>query len=178
MLQQPCGCFEQTSSSNYPNVMILRYLKQQAIAEPRIMERAAHLIDDGYKRLIGFETKSQGYEWFGAVPAHEALSAYGLVEFLDMKEIYDVDGEMINRTAAWLRSRRDGKGGYLRDPKSLDSFGAASPEVTSAYITYSLTEAKQGDLEREIDASARLGSETRDAYLLSLVANTLLNSGR
>ena len=41
MLQQPSGCFERTSSTNYPNVMILRYLKQQNLSDPRIMERAA-----------------------------------------------------------------------------------------------------------------------------------------
>ncbi len=178
MLQQPSGCFEQTSSTNYPNVMILRYLKQQNIQDPRIMERAAKLIDDGYKRLVSFETKEKGYEWFGGLPAHEALTAYGLLEFLDMKEISDVDGEMVARTMTWLSARRDGKGGYKRDPKSLDSFGAASPEVTNAYITYSLTEAKQSGLDAEIEASARLASETRDAYLLSLVTNTLLNAGR
>ena len=178
MLQQPSGCFEQTSSTNYPNVMILRYLKQQSINDPRIMERAAKLIDDGYKRLVSFETKEKGYEWFGGLPAHEALTAYGLLEFLDMKEIADVDGQMLTRTMTWLSARRDGKGGYRRDPKALDSFGAASPEVTNAYITYSLTEAKQSGLDPEIEASARLASETRDAYLLSLATNTLLNVGR
>jgi uncharacterized protein YfaS (alpha-2-macroglobulin family) len=178
MLQQPSGCFEQTSSTNYPNVMILRYLKQQSLNDPRIMERAAKLIDDGYKRLVSFETKEKGYEWFGGMPAHEALTAYGLLEFLDMKEVFDVDGEMVNRTSAWLRARRDGKGGYQRDPKALDSFGAASPEVTNAYITYSLTEAKQTGLDPEIEAAARLASETRDTYLLSLAVNTLLNVGR
>ncbi|PSM32291.1 MG2 domain-containing protein [Haliangium sp. UPWRP_2] len=178
MLQQPSGCFEQTSSTNYPNVMILRYLKQQNLSDPRIMERAAKLIDDGYKRLVSFETKEKGYEWFGGLPAHEALSAYGLLEFLDMKEIFDVDGEMVSRTTLWLRSRRDGKGGYLRDAKALDSFGGASPEVTNAYITYSLTEAKQTGLDAEIEAASRLAGETRDAYLLSLAVNTLLNAGR
>src|SRR5262249_28244654 len=31
MLQEPGGCFEQTSSTNYPNVMILQYLKSHGI---------------------------------------------------------------------------------------------------------------------------------------------------
>ena len=33
---------------------------------------------DGYKRLIGFETSTKGYEWFGESPGHEALTAYGI----------------------------------------------------------------------------------------------------
>jgi uncharacterized protein YfaS (alpha-2-macroglobulin family) len=68
MLRQPAGCFEQTSSVNYPNVMILRYLKEQGIADPRLVGKASHLIDDGYKKLVGFETPQKGYEWFGSAP--------------------------------------------------------------------------------------------------------------
>ena len=52
-----------------------------------------------------------------------------------------VDDDMVARTVTWLRARRDGKGGYQRNARALDSFGRASPEVTNAYITYSLTEA-------------------------------------
>ncbi len=179
MLREPSGCFEQTSSTNYPNVMILRYLKQNNLQDPQILERASKYVDQGYKRLVGFETKDQGYEWFGSVPPHEALSAYGLVEFLDMKEIYpEVDSQMVDRTAKWLRGRRDGKGGYLRDAKQLDSFGGASPAVTNAYITWSLTEAKQKDLDTEINESARLATSSGDAYLLALYANTLANAGK
>src|SRR5262249_27075303 len=28
LLREPCGCFEQSSTSNYPNVLILNYLKE------------------------------------------------------------------------------------------------------------------------------------------------------
>ena len=36
-------------------------------------------LKDGYNKLITFETKKNGYEWFGETPAHEALTAYGLM---------------------------------------------------------------------------------------------------
>ena len=45
----------------------------------------------GYKLLTGYETKQKGYEWFGQTPGHEALTAYGLMEFADMAKVYDVD---------------------------------------------------------------------------------------
>ena len=32
---------------------------------------------------------------------------------------------MLERTRAWLLSRRDGKGGYERKDQQLDSFGGA-----------------------------------------------------
>ncbi len=179
MLRQPSGCFEQTSSTNYPNVMISTYLEKNNIAAPDISARAQQLMDSGYKKLVGFETKEKGYEWFGGAPGHEALTAYGLLEFLDMKAVYSgVDDAMITRTAEWLKKRRDGKGGYQRNGRALDSFGGASPDVTNAYITWALSEAKTKGIDTEVKAELKRAQTTTDAYLLALSANTLFNAGQ
>ena len=176
MLRQPSGCFEQASSSNYPNVMVMRYLKEHDVDDVALLRRSKSLLDAGYNKLVGYESPKKGYEWFGGNPGHEALTAYGLLEFVDMKAVHGgVDEAMINRTAAWLKGRRDGKGGFKMNPKALDSFGRASAEVTAAYIVYSLTEAGITDIPNEIAAQARLAAGTQDPYLLSLAANTLLN---
>jgi alpha-2-macroglobulin-like protein len=178
MLRQPSGCFEQTSSTNYPNVMILSYMERNDVADAALVERASGLLHSGYRKLVSFESPDKGYEWFGGNPGHEALTAYGLLQFIDMRGVYkDVDGGMIDRTAAWLRSRRDGKGGFLRNDRALDSFGRASPEVTNAYIMYALSEAGlTNDLPAEMQKQSQLGASTQDQYLLALAANTLLNS--
>jgi len=176
LLAEPGGCFEQASSTNYPNVMILSYLAKGDDVDPAAVERSKGLLDRGYKLLTGYESPQHGYAWFGSDPGHEALTAYGLMEFHDMAAVYDdVDRAMIKRTAAWLESRRDGKGGYQRNPAQVDSFGAASLEVTNAYITYALSEAGSRDLDAELDAAARLSGSTRDPYLLALAANALVN---
>ena len=175
MLREPGGCFEQTSSTNYPNVMIMQYMKQHDVADAALLEKSSKLLDRGYKLLTGFESPKKGYEWFGGDPGHEALTAYGLLEFADMKDIYgSVDSAMLARTAAWLKSRRDGNGGYLRDAKGLDSFGRAAPEVTDAYITWALVSAGETGLDKEIAKSAKLAETTQDAYQLALAAGTLL----
>lgn len=176
MLREPSGCFEQTSSSNYPNIMVLDYLRAHDVADPDLIQRTNGLLERGYQKLVGYETPNKGYEWFGQSPPHEALSAYGVLEFVDMKRVYgEVDEVMIGRTQSWLKSRRDGKGGFLRDPKALDSFGGAKPEVTNAYIIYALTEAGTYDIEEEIAGQAAVATTTDDAYLLALASNTLLN---
>ena len=176
LLREPSGCFEQTSSSNYPNVMVLDYLRTNDVADPALVERASGMLDRGYKKLVGFETAQKGYEWFGQAPAHEALTAYGLVQFTDMKRITGVgDDEMMARTAKYLETRRDGQGGYLRDGKALDSFGRASPEVTDAYVTWALSEAGFTQFGPEFARSAALAQKTSDEYLLALTAGTLLN---
>ena len=175
MLREPSGCFEQTSSTNYPNVMILQYLRQHDVADAALLERSSRLLDSGYRKLTGYESPKQGFEWFGGDPGHEALTAYGLLQFADMAEVYGaVDATMLARTSAWLKSRRDGQGGYRRDAKALDSFGRASPEVTDAYITWALASAGVTGIDKEIDRSARLAETTQDAYLLALATGTLL----
>jgi hypothetical protein len=175
MLREPSGCFEQTSSTNYPNVMIMQYMKQHDVVDTAVLERTSKLLASGYRQLTGFESPKKGYEWFGGDPGHEALTAYGLLEFADMKDIYGaVDSAMLARTGAWLKSRRDGNGGYQRDPKALDSFGRAAPEVTDAYITWALVSAGETGLDLEIGKTAKLAESTQDAYQLALAAGTLL----
>lgn len=175
MLREPSGCFEQTSSTNYPNVMIMQYLKQHDVADTALLERTGKLLDSGYKKLTGFESPKKGYEWFGGDPGHEALTAYGLLEFADMKPIYgEVDKAMMTRTAAWLKSRRDGNGGYQKDAKALDTFGRANPAVTDAYITWALVSAGETGLDKEIGKSVTLAENTQDAYQLALAVDSML----
>ncbi|MEJ7596540.1 MAG: alpha-2-macroglobulin family protein [Kofleriaceae bacterium] len=175
MIREPGGCFEQTSSSNYPNIMILGYMQTNDAAEPALVQHTQGVLDRGYKLLTGFETKERGYEWFGATPGHEALTAYGLMEFADMSKVYDVDPKMVARTADWLMTRRDGKGGFQRSKQALDSFGRASETTTNAYIMWALAEAKRfAGLDRELAGQQTLGATTKDPYLLALATNTAL----
>jgi hypothetical protein len=51
----------------------------------------------GYDKLVSFKTKENGYEWFGKSPAHEALSAYGLMQFTEMSKVTSfVDANMLS----------------------------------------------------------------------------------
>src|SRR6185369_14185936 len=80
LLREPHGCFEQTSTTNYPNTMILDYMNQTNQANPAAAAKAKDFLARGYGRLTSFEcpdtpTRSrQGFEWFGAADnQHEAL---------------------------------------------------------------------------------------------------------
>jgi hypothetical protein len=182
LLREPNGCFEQTSSSNYPNVLILNYLKETDQAKPDVARRAGDMVDRGYQKLISFECQNtakkarEGYEWFGgAAPPHEALTAYGLMEFRDMAAVYPVDKAMVERTRAYLLSCRDGQGGFKRNPRALDSFGRAPEDITNAYIVWGLSEGSDDDLSKELMALKMKAKNSDDPYFLSLVANALLN---
>ena len=175
LLHEPCGCFEQASSSNYPNVMVLSYLQACGDDVPAIAARARELLPRGYQRITGYECKERGYEWFGGDPGHEALTAYGLLQFHDMQQVHDVDAGMVQRTTQWLLQRRDGKGGYQRNDRALDSFGRAPQQVTDAYVTMALVEAgtDPGLLKPEVAAVAARAATTDDAYELALCTGAL-----
>jgi hypothetical protein len=194
LLREPSGCFEQTSTSNYPNVMILDYLNQTNQTDPQAARRAKEFIDRGYARLTSFECPDtplklkHGFEWFGAADmAHEALTAYGLLQFKDMARVHPVDPILIKRTQEFLLSRKDGSGGFLQNKHGHHNFGETPKYTTDAYIVWALVEsdpddAERLDLKKEIEALKTLALKEnsppgKDAYFLALTANIMLNRG-
>ncbi|MCA8964533.1 MAG: hypothetical protein KDC48_06595, partial [Planctomycetes bacterium] len=179
ILQEPHGCFEQASSSNYPNTLVLTLLDASGDDVPAVAARARELLPRGYQKITGYECKEKGYEWFGGDPGHEALTAYGLLQFHDMQKVYDVDAGMVERTKKWLLERRNGNGGYQRNPRALDRFGGAPQPITDAYVTYALLVAGVPATELTKEIEALVGRmATKDAYELALISCALELAGR
>jgi len=179
MLREPHGCFEQTSSSTYPNVFILKYLREAGRSRPEIEKKALEYIEAGYKRLIGFETSEHGFEWFGNTPPHEALTAYGLLEFTDMKEFIGVDKKMLARTKDFLLSRRDGAGGFKGSGGGYDRFASVPNKIANIYIVYALSQAGIGkEIELEYKTAVKKALESNDGYLMAMMALAASNMKR
>ncbi|MCR4318315.1 MAG: MG2 domain-containing protein [Planctomycetes bacterium] len=124
LLRQPGGCFEQTSSSTYPNILVLDYLRTTEQESPDIEKRALDYIGAGYQRLLSFEVdgRSGGFSWFGEAPANKILTAYGLHEFADMAKVYDaVDPDLIRRVQNFLASEQSEDGSWSPDQSYLHS---------------------------------------------------------
>jgi uncharacterized protein YfaS (alpha-2-macroglobulin family) len=179
LIQSPCGCFEQTSSTTYPLVMAQQYFMSHQGVDPKLIERSRTLLDEGYKRLIGFECKTtKGYEWFGADPGHDALSAYGLLEFTDMALVREVDQRMLKDTREFVLNARDGKGGYKRLTHTLHTW-IADPECSNGYNTWALLECKADpkQLQTEIGWIKENVARSRNSYALALAANIMELAG-
>ncbi|MEO5891154.1 MAG: TonB-dependent receptor plug domain-containing protein [Ferruginibacter sp.] len=173
MLREPFGCFEQTSSSTYPNIYVLKYLKESGKLNPAIEKKAMNYIEAGYNKLIGFETAENGFEWFGKTPPHEALTAYGLLEFTDMQEFIEVDKKMLERTKKFLLSRRDGNGSFTLVNRGYDQFASVPNRVANIYIVYALTRAGIGkEIRKEYETAVKRAMESKDGYQLSMMALT------
>jgi uncharacterized protein YfaS (alpha-2-macroglobulin family) len=145
LLQTPYGCFEQTSSVTYPNVMVLDYLKTTGQASPRIQLQAEQLINLGYQRLLTFEVHGApgGFSLFGDPPAQMMLTAYGLMEFGDMADVAYVDPALLERVAAYLAGRQLRDGSWEAEGMTIES---GLEEVhnrlaTTAYIAWGLADA-------------------------------------
>src|SRR5206468_11423731 len=154
-----------------------QYFLTHTGVDPATIEKARNLLDVSYNKLIGFESRSKGYGWLGADPGHEALTAYGLLQFTDMSRVRAVDKDMLDRTRAWLLSRRDGNGGFNRNAKAIDSFGGAPADTTNAYIVWAMLESGQKGLDKEIASVKTSPSSTQDSYIVALGANILLATG-
>jgi A-macroglobulin TED domain/Alpha-2-macroglobulin family/MG2 domain/Carboxypeptidase regulatory-like domain/A-macroglobulin receptor binding domain/Alpha-2-macroglobulin bait region domain len=177
LLRMPFGCFEQTSSSTYPNVLALDYMKRTQKLTPEIHAKAEGYIATGYQRLLTFEVPGGGFSWFGQAPANKILTAYGLMEFNDMAKVHDVDPALIDRTRQWLIDQQQPDGSWKPDTEFINE-GATNrynsdTERITAYIAWSLEDTGYRGPALDHAAqflSAHLNAKA-DAYTLAVLAN-------
>ena len=184
ILRMPGGCFEQTSSSTYPNVLALDYMKRTKKLTPEVHAKAEGYITNGYQRLLTFEVQSGGFSWFGQAPANKILTSYGLMEFYDMSKVYDVDLRVIQRTQQWLVSQQQADGSWKPDTQFINE-GATNrlnKDVLriTAYIAWSLSNTGyQGPaLGKSSEYIQKNLSEKSDPYTLAVLANFAVDSGK
>jgi len=172
MVQEPYGCFEQTSSTSYPMTMAQQYFQSHTGVDPKVVADAKEKLERSYQRLRGFETREKGFEWFGEAPGHEALTAYGLLHFTDMAQVRQVDATMLANTSTWLMKQRDGKGGFERKRRALHTW-VEDKDASDAYITWALLEsgAKPEALQKEIANVVSAGKASPNSYVIALAAN-------
>ena len=176
ILRMPGGCFEQTSSTTYPNIMVLDYMKTTGKITPKLRMKAEGFINQGYQRLLSFEVPGGGFEWFGNAPAHKILTAYGLMEFSDMSRVHNVDPAVISRTQRWLVAQQEKDGSWKPAQRFLDTVASKfTTDITrnTAYIAWALAKSDyQGPaLAKALDYLEDNGVKADDGYTLALVAN-------
>jgi len=177
IFRRPSGCFEQTSSTTYPNVMALAYMKANGLVNPEAAAKATRYIRMGYQRLLTFEVDGGGFDWYGRGPANVALTAYGLMQFADMSRVHNVDPKLLERTANWLAGRQDSSGawrggGGFHEPL----IGNDSGELAmTAYATWAIATYRPNHSAAQRGA-AYIAGHTGDiggVYTLALCANAL-----
>ncbi len=176
----PFGCFEQTTSITYPNILILNYLRQTEQIRPETEMTAEEYISLGYQRLLSFEVQGGGFSWFGNPPSNRILTAYGLMEFNDMAQVYEIDERVIERTAQWLKEQQNKNGSWSPDEQYLhaESWGKIQKNeiLPTAYICWALGEiGERGEsVQGALSFLRRNLAAVDDPYIAALVANAFV----
>lgn len=184
ILSMPGGCFEQTSSSTYPDILALDYMKRTKKLTPEIHAKAEGFISNGYQRLLTFEVPGGGFSWFGNAPANKILTAYGLMEFYDMSKVHDVDPNLIARTQSWLAAQQQDGGSWKPDQQFINE-GATNRYNTdvlriTAYLAWSLenTGYRGPAVERAKTYIEKHLRGKEDSYTLAVLANFAVDGGK
>lgn len=173
----PYGCFEQTSSVTYPNVLALDYLKSAGRLMPETEAKARKFVSDGYQRLLSFEVEGGGFELFGKSPASVWLTAYGVLEFTDMARVYPVDRRMIQRTSLWLLAKQSPDGSWT-DSSWGETWERSGS--TTTYVAWALAESgdKSPQLDKALAFLTRNRARLDSTYAKALAANAFLARDR
>ena len=183
ILCMPHGCFEQTSSATYPNILALSYMRATRQIMPAIELKALQYINLGYQRLLSFEVDGGGFDWFGEPPADVTLTAYGLMEFCDMARVHEIDQNLIDRTRRWLLKQQKEDGAFSPSGHGVHSaLTRGKDEVlrTTAYVAWALASSdfESDRLAEALDFVAAGATGTEDPYTLALCVNGLIAGQR
>jgi len=194
IVQRPHGCAEQTTSSGYPNLIVLQYLKSAGRAMPALEKRATENLNEAIARLRSFITPSGGFGYFDGSSADAALTAYVLRFLSEAADFVPVREEMIEGARRFLahEQKADGSWGWYRYGNA-DSSGEEAARLT-ALIVRSLAmsqkpnvqPASQGNvpddarqaLAKGLDFLSRATRQRDDAYALALTIIAAQQAGR
>jgi A-macroglobulin TED domain/Alpha-2-macroglobulin family/Carboxypeptidase regulatory-like domain/MG2 domain/A-macroglobulin receptor binding domain len=177
-LTRPYGCGEQTISSTYPSLMVVKYYRTQG-SEPPVATRAHRYLREGYERLLRYQEPEGGFSYWGHGDRNVSLTAYALRFLTEAGQLIEVDPARINSALAWLVRQQEAKGSWQSDDR------------LSAYVLWTLAELQLpqpagSDEAKMIKTSLVSGlsylaartAANSDAYVTALSVLALVRAGR
>ena len=171
IMQRPYGCGEQTISSTYPSLLLLRHYKTSGESFP-LSARAQRYLRDGYSRLLNYRTEDGGFTYWGYGDPDLALTAFALRFLDDAKDVTAVDQEVINKTREWLVKQQRPDGSWRLSGWS-DREARGPIVVLTAYITRILARIDSQASEpvkRGLEFLGRESQQIDEPYLLASYA--------
>ena len=179
IFRMPTGCFEQVSSSLYPNIVALKYMEDNKLIDKELKSKVLGYISSGYQKLLTYEVKGEkgGYSLYGYSPAETVLTAYGLMEFTDLKEVYSVDESVIEEMNDFLYKKQNSNGSFNITGSHIGGASSREKLALNAYIIWALSESdpKNEKLSKSIEYLKSNLESIDDNYTLAIIANILAN---
>ena len=193
IMARPYGCGEQTISSTYPSLLLLRNYKQTG-EDFALRARAQRYLDLGYTRLLNYRDESGGFAYWRNSPPDLALTAYALKFLTDAAEVIEVDRAVIQQARQWVIKQQGTDGSWaphqfavttateLRQRSMLTAYVARILAATEAKLVSETTEravleeraALARSLKLAIDFVGQRSSQIDEPYLLASYALALI----
>jgi hypothetical protein len=178
MLERPYGCGEQTISSTYPSVLLLKFEKESKRSLGPLHDRALRYANLGYTRLLSYFDESGGLTYWGRGEPDLALTAYAIRFLADASEFVPVDPSLVDHARKWLVSKQLKNGSWASEHWYEHS--PVQDAILTAYVAQglALTQAvKDGDqktlasegasIRRALDYVAAATRNYSDPYLVA-----------
>ncbi len=141
LLQRPYGCGEQTISSTYPNVMILKFAGtgERRRIDAETERTARKYLQEGYDRLVGYQVTDGGFSYWGGKDEPDfALTAYALRFLADASAFVSVDPAVVERAENWLIAQQRADGSWNRKYRWETVADEARAKSLTTYIARTL----------------------------------------
>jgi hypothetical protein len=176
LLQRPYGCGEQTISSTYPNLMILKFIK----TENSLSKRAKKNLQKGYERLLGYQIADGGFSYWGGKDSSDiALTAYALRFLTDAKQFIEVDEIVIENAQKYLLAQQRADGSFYKKYDWEKEENTKRAKMLTTYIARTLAKLKtdKTSLDKALGYLKNRNAEIDEPYTLALYALASFDSG-
>jgi A-macroglobulin TED domain/Alpha-2-macroglobulin family/MG2 domain/Carboxypeptidase regulatory-like domain/A-macroglobulin receptor binding domain len=177
-LSRPYGCGEQTISSTYPSLMVLKYYRALG-TEPPIAPRAHRYLREGYERLVRYQEPGGGFSYWGHGEPNVSLTTYALRFLTEASPLIDVDRTTITSALTWLIQQQKADGSWQSDDR------------LSAYVLWTLAELQlpqpvgndeanrlKTALNKGLTYLTAQSAASSDPYVTALSVLALVHAGR
>ncbi|HKV39859.1 MAG TPA: alpha-2-macroglobulin family protein, partial [Blastocatellia bacterium] len=113
IMERPYGCAEQTISSAYPSLLVLRYYKATSPEDlPPIAEKAKRYVQLAYQRLLNYREQGGAFSYWGHGQPDLALTAYAIQFLNDASHYVTIDEDVATEARKWLEDRQQKDGSW------------------------------------------------------------------
>ncbi|MDW9382430.1 TonB-dependent receptor plug domain-containing protein [Chryseobacterium sp. JV558] len=178
--KEPYGCFEQLSSTVYPNVFILDYLKSSKKIDTATENLVIKNMKKGFQKMLSYKNKDGGFGYFSSEESDVSLSAFALLEFTDLKKYVNPNAKLMQGLSSFILSKKNANGLFeVRRGYELKEKYSEYSWSRNMYIVYALSKLGfKNEIEDSFTVMMKRALATKDTYQLALLANTAAHLGK
>jgi len=175
--KEPHGCFEQLSSTVYPNIFILDYLKSVKKINYVTENEVTRNMKKGYQKMLSYKNKDGGFGYFNNAESDVSLSALALLEFKALKKYVDVDAKLIQNLSSFILSKKNSNGQFeVRGTYEMKYPYSDRSWARNMYVLFALSKVGfKNEIQDAYNINMKRVLATKDSYQLALMANTAAN---